>query len=71
MSALFVNLLKEDLNEELYMAKEAGLGLDLFLSKVTRARGGGGNRHASRKKSVPHPLRYLARHSRRRWFCGM
>lgn len=34
MSDLLVSLLKEDLNEELYMAREAGLGLDLYLTKV-------------------------------------
>lgn len=34
MAALLVDLLKEDLNEELYMAREAGLGLNLYLTKV-------------------------------------
>lgn len=35
MSDLLMNLLTEDLNEELYMARQAGLGLDLFISKVS------------------------------------
>lgn len=35
MSDFLMNLLKEDMNEELYMAKQAGLGLDLFISKVS------------------------------------
>lgn len=34
MSDLLVSLLKEDLNEELYMAREAGLGLGIYLTKV-------------------------------------
>lgn len=36
MAALLVDLLKEDLNEELYMAREAGLGLNLYLTKVCK-----------------------------------
>ena len=34
LSKLFVDLLMEDLNEELYMASQAGLGLSLYLTKV-------------------------------------
>lgn len=35
MGDVLMNLLKEDLNEELYMARQAGLGLDLFISKAS------------------------------------
>ncbi|CAN0499175.1 unnamed protein product, partial [Ectocarpus sp. 12 AP-2014] len=42
---LLVDLLKEDLNEELYMASEAGLGLNLYLTKEALCLSLGGYSH--------------------------
>ncbi|CBJ49276.1 conserved unknown protein [Ectocarpus siliculosus] len=45
LANLLVDLLKEDLNEELYMASEAGLGLNLYLTKEALCLSLGGYSH--------------------------
>lgn len=52
LAKLFVDLLMEDLNEELYMASQAGLGLGLYLTKVKKER-----RDSRTYRSVAVPMR--------------